>query len=81
MGLVIAATALIFTMPPTHIRRSSGHPDFILLYMLILVVTVVFIIIYVFTQGLFDFRDKQCARGDSIYSICMIDENTSTIDP
>jgi len=70
LALIIAVTVLLFTMPPMKIRPSSGHPDFILLYMLIVMVTIVFIIIYVFTQGLFDFRDRQCIRGESIYNLC-----------
>lgn len=57
ISIVFGLTFLLIMWPPQKLNRRT-HPNIILLYMLILLLTPIFLFIYVLSKALFDFRKE-----------------------
>lgn len=67
LGILIGLIALLIMTPPTSIDTRT-HPNLVLTYIIIIILSVIYLVGYFSLKALFDFRDKVCTRGAS--TIC-----------
>lgn len=61
LGVLVALIVLLLLTPPASIDRQS-HPNWVLVYILLVLASAAVLLLYFLWRALFDFRDKICHR-------------------